>query len=79
MLAASADFGYSETAIVAIGATLLASTIIYVIPRTAFLGAIVLSGYLGGAVASNVRVRHPVFQCISPITFAVLIWTGLYF
>jgi hypothetical protein len=78
VLAASADLGYSISSIVGIGAALLACTILYVIPRTAVLGAILLTGYLGGAVASNVRAGHPAFQCIFPIIFGVLVWAGLF-
>jgi hypothetical protein len=57
---------------------LLACTLLYVIPRTAILGAILLTGYLGGAVASNVRAGHPVFQCVFPVIFGVLVWAGLF-
>lgn len=78
VLAASADLGYPVSSIVGIGAVLLACTVVYVVPRTACLGAILLTGYLGGAVASNVRVGHPVFQCLFPIIFGVLVWTGLF-
>jgi hypothetical protein len=57
---------------------LLASTIIYVIPRTAVLGAILLTGYLGGAVATHVRVGDPLFPVLFPVILGVLIWGGLY-
>jgi sorbitol-specific phosphotransferase system component IIC len=78
VISASADLGYSTSSIVGIGAVLLGCTLLYVIPRTAILGAILLTGYLGGAVASNVRVGHPVFQCIFPVIFGVLVWAGLF-
>jgi len=77
VIAASADLGYSVSSLVLIGAILLGCTLVYVIPRTSILGAILLTGYLGGAVASNVRVGHPVFQCLFPIIFGALVWTGL--
>ncbi len=77
VLAASADLGYPVSSIVAIGALMLACTVVYAVPRTAILGAILLTGYLGGAVASNVRVGHPVFQCVFPVIFGVLVWAGL--
>lgn len=51
---------------------------VYVIPRTAILGAILLTGYLGGAVATHLRVRDPLFDTIFPIIFGVLVWAGLY-
>jgi hypothetical protein len=60
-----------------IGALLLACTLLYIIPRTAILGAIMLTGYLGGAVASNVRISHPVFECLFPVIFGALAWAGL--
>ena len=51
---------------------------VYVIPRTAIFGAILLTGYLGGAVATHLRVRDPLFDTIFPIIFGVLVWAGLY-
>lgn len=78
VLAASADLGYSVPSIVLIGALLLACTVVYVIPRTAVLGAILLTGYLGGAVASNLRVGHPTFECVFPVLFGMLVWAGIF-
>lgn len=75
---ATVQLGYPETTIVGIGTTLLICTLLYVIPRTAVLGAVVLTGYLGGAVASNVRVLGPLFNSAFPILFAVLLWAGLW-
>ncbi len=77
VLAAAAELGYSQSSMVWIGALLLSCTLLYVIPRTSILGAILLTGYLGGAVASNVRISHPVFECVFPVIFGVLIWAGL--
>src|SRR5215469_7892347 len=59
---ATAQLGYPESMIVGIGLTLLLCTVLYVIPRTAIWGAILLTGYLGGAVASNVRAGTPLFN-----------------
>lgn len=78
VLSASRDLGYSVSSIVLIGALLLASTALYAIPRTAILGAILLTGYLGGAVASNIRVGHPVFECIFPVILGMLAWGGIF-
>lgn len=62
-----------------VGTILLICTILYIIPRTAILGAILLTGYLGGAVASHVRVSNPLFtHTLFPIYIAILIWLGLY-
>jgi hypothetical protein len=78
VIAASADLGFSANEIVLIGSLMLACTILYAIPRTAILGAILLTGYLGGAVVSNIRVHHPVFECIFPVIFGVLAWGAIF-
>jgi hypothetical protein len=69
-------FGYSETLIVSLGLVELACTAIYLIPRTAVVGAILVTGYLGGAAATLVRVGDPTF--FAPIVLGVLAWGGLY-
>jgi len=51
---------------------------LYTVPRTATLGAVLLTGYLGGAVASNVRAGMPLFNTIFPIMVASLLWGGLW-
>lgn len=62
-----------------VGTILLLCTLLYVIPRTSVLGAILLTGYLGGAIASHVRVGNPLFShTLFPIYIAVFIWLGLY-
>ncbi len=62
-----------------VGTLLLISLVIHVIPRTAVLGAILLTGYLGGAIASHVRVGNPMFShTLFPVYVAILIWLGLY-
>jgi hypothetical protein len=71
------ELGYSETVIVPLGVVLLASTILYLIPRTSILGAILLTGYLGGAVASHVHHQDPLWQVFFPAVFGALIWGGL--
>jgi hypothetical protein len=70
--------GYPVSVILGLGIVLLASTLLYIIPRTAVLGAILLTGYLGGAVASNVRVQEGWFAILFPVFFGALIWGGLY-
>jgi len=75
---ATVQLGYGESAIVPIGAVLLLITLLYLIPRTAVLGAILLTGYLGGAVATHVRVGAGVFPIVFAIVFGVLLWGGLY-
>jgi hypothetical protein len=62
-----------------LGALLLVSTILYLIPRTAILGAILLTGYLGGAVATNLRLQEPLFShTLFPVYFGVLVWGSLW-
>ena len=56
----------------------LVCLVAYAIPRTAILGAILLTGYLGGAVATHLRVHDPLFDTLFPIIFGVLVWAGLY-
>jgi hypothetical protein len=74
---ATVQLGYRESVIVGIGVVLLCCTVLYVIPRTAVLGAIFLTAYLGGAVASNVRAGTPFFNVVFPVLFAVLVWASL--
>jgi hypothetical protein len=75
---ATLQVGYPESAIVGIGIVLLASTLLYLIPRTAILGAILLTGYLGGAVATYVRVSGPFFNTIFPVFISALLWGALW-
>ena len=64
---------------VTLGVILLTSTILYLIPRTAVLGAILLTGYLGGAVATNLRLQNSLFSnTIFPVYFGVLLWAALW-
>jgi hypothetical protein len=73
------QLGYPESVLLGLGIVLLTCTVLYVIPRTAIFGAILLTGYLGGAVATHVRVGSPLFSHILfPVYLAVLIWGGLY-
>jgi hypothetical protein len=69
--------GYSENVILGLGIVLLACLAVYVIPRTAVLGAILLTGYLGGAVATHVRVGDDLFPVFFPVVVVVLLWGGL--
>jgi hypothetical protein len=77
VLDATAKLGYAENVLVPLAIVLLISTIIYLIPRTAVIGAILLTGYLGGAVASHVRIGDPAFDTSFPIIFGIVLWTGL--
>ena len=71
--------GYSASVIVPIGITLLICTLLYAFPRTSVLGAVLTTGYLGGAVATNVRAGLPLAGYILfPVYVGVLAWLGLY-
>lgn len=73
------ELGYPESVIVPLGVVLLASVVLYAIPATAVLGAILLTGYLGGAVATHVRVGHPLLtHTLMPVWFALFVWGGLW-
>lgn len=64
---------------VPLGIILLACTVLYVIPRTAVLGAILLTGYFGGAVATNLRLENPLFShTLFPVYFGLLAWGALW-
>ncbi len=70
-----ARLGYGENLALGLGIVEIACTVVYVIPRTSVLGAILLTGYLGGATATHVRIGD---QFFGPIVFGILVWGGLY-
>jgi len=69
--------GYAETIIRPLGIMLLACAILYLIPQTAVLGAILLAGYLGGAVARQVRAGQGLFGILFPVVLGILPRGGL--
>jgi hypothetical protein len=77
VLEANTRLAYPLSSLSGIGIALIVCTLIYLIPRTSILGAILLTGYLGGAVASNVRAGSGWFETIFPVLFATLVWAGL--
>lgn len=74
-----AHFGYPENLILGIGIAEVACAIVYLIPRACVHVAILMTGYLGGATAANVRVGEPLALSIIPGALGVLVWGGLYF
>jgi hypothetical protein len=74
----SVEVGWPEQDIQPIGFVLLFSTLLYLIPRTAILGAVLLTGYLGGASAVMVRAGSDGHPFIFPIVFGILVWGGLF-
>jgi len=74
-----ARLGYPESEIIGVGVLLLICTALYLIPRASILGALLLTGYLGGAVATHVRVGDPLLSHVLFSTYiAALLWVGLY-
>lgn len=78
VLEANARLAFPLSALSGIGIALIVCTLIYLIPRTSILGAVLLTGYLGGAVAINVRAGSGWFETIFPVLFAALVWAGLW-
>ena len=74
---ATVKLGYPESVIVGLGVLLLVCALLYLVPRTAVLGAILLTGYLGGAVATHVRVGDSLFSILLPVVLGALLWGGL--
>ena len=73
------QLGYPAAAVVPIGIIELACLVVYLIPRTSIIGAVLLTGYLGGAIATHVRVGNPLLShTLFPIYVAVLVWGGLF-
>lgn len=78
VIEACTRLGIPSPQLLSIGILLLVSTIIYAIPRTAVLGAVLLTGYLGGAVAIQMRAGSPTFETVFPVIFGVILWGGVY-
>jgi hypothetical protein len=75
----TAQLGYPASLAFTIGLIELICLIVYMIPSTSILGAVLLTGYLGGAIATHVRIGSPLFtHILFPIYIAALIWGGLY-
>ncbi|HEV2112096.1 MAG TPA: DoxX family protein [Gammaproteobacteria bacterium] len=74
----SLALGFPESTLVPTGAILVICTILYAIPRTTVLGAILVTGYLGGAVAAHVRIDSGAFDTVFPVILGAMVWGGLY-
>lgn len=70
--------GYSEATIIPLGLAAIFSTLLYLIPRTSVLGAVLLTGYFGGAVATHVRAGDPPSLIAVPILFSVVFWLAIW-
>jgi hypothetical protein len=72
------QLGYPESAILPIGVLALLGALLYALPRTAVLGAIVLTGFFGGAVATHLRMGNPLFShLLFPVYLGAIMWAGL--
>jgi len=75
---AAVQLGWPADVMVGLGAILLAGVVLHVVPRTAVLGALLITGYLGGAVATHVRIGDPLFShVLFPVYVGALLWGGL--
>jgi len=72
------QLGYPAELVVMLGLSELVCIAVYVFPRTAVLGAILLTGWFGGAMATHVRNGSPVFSIVFPVIIGALVWGGLY-
>jgi DoxX-like family len=76
---ATEQMGFPASTVPIIGGTLLLCLVLYVVPRTAVLGAVLLTGYLGGAVCAQLRIEAPLLSTLLfPVYTGVLVWLGLY-
>lgn len=69
-------FGYPEKMMPAVGMAALVASLLYLIPMSSVLGALLLTGYLGGAIATHVRISDPTF--LVPLMVGILAWLGLF-
>jgi hypothetical protein len=78
-IAGTTELGYSADVIVPLGVVQLICLVLYLVPRTAVLGALLWTGYLGGAIATHVRVGHPLAtHVLFPAYVALFLWGGLW-
>jgi len=76
---ATTELGYAPVTVLPIGIVELVCLVLYLVPQTSVIGAILLTGYLGGAVASQVRAGNPMFtHTLFPVYVALMLWGGLY-
>ena len=72
------QLGYPKSSVLYLGIILLLATILYAIPKTSFLGALLLTAWLGGAVASHVIHEDPLANTLLPVVFGLVIWTSIW-
>ena len=75
---ATVALGWPEHLILFLGILVIACVLLYLIPATSVLGAVLMTGYLSGAVATHVRIGSPTFSIIFPIILGLMLWAALY-
>jgi hypothetical protein len=70
--------GYPASAVLLIGVLQAVAVVLYVIPWTGFLGGLLLTAYLGGAVAAHIRLEDSVAHSLTPVLYAVAVWAALF-
>lgn len=70
--------GFPTNLSIELAILLTISTLFYAIPKTAVFGAVLMTGYLGGAVAIQMRAGSPAFETVFPVIFGVMAWAGVY-
>jgi hypothetical protein len=75
---ATSQLGYKTSVLPVLGILQLILLALYLVPRTAILGAVLWTGYLGGAIATHVRAGSPLFETVFPIIVAAMLWGGLW-
>ena len=75
----TSELGYSPSVILPLGIVQLVCLVLYLVPRTAVIGAVLWTGYLGGAIATHVRVGNPLLShVLVPVYVAAVLWLGLF-
>lgn len=72
------DLGYPESSVLYLGIVLLLSTLLFALPKTKFFGALLLTAWLGGAVATHVIHSDPLTLTLFPVVFGILVWLSLW-
>ena len=72
------EFGYPENTVLYMGLILLVSTILYAIPKTTFIGALLLTAWLGGAVATHLIHNDPMTNIFTPVVFGIIVWVAIW-
>ena len=79
VVTATRQMGFPDETVPVIGAVLLVCLALYLVPRTAVLGAVLLTGYLGGAACAQLRLEAPLFSTmLFPVYFGIVVWVALY-